>query len=155
MIARKSLQDKYTSNLTVLKTADYYWYAVVKLAGLPRIVCIEDWKIGTGGFRYVKCRMMLSKDTVWLEETNILQYVHPPRNLAKPTPIDLFDEVRLSDYSKAEIVAIHGDMLTVIDCDEPDTEPRYLPRWHVQYVTKPSGYSEWLNATSVTEMAAS
>jgi len=154
MFAEKQA-NKHVSNLTVLKPADHYWYAIVKLAGLPRIVCIEDWKIGAGGSTYVKCRMMLSGDIVWLEQSNIVQYVYPPRNLAKPCPIDLFDEVRLSDYSKVEIVAIHGDMLTVIDCDDPDSEPRYLPRWHVQYVTKPSGYGSWLDATQVAEVAAS
>ncbi len=153
MYARKQVSK--TPNLTILKNSDYNWYAIVTLVGVPRIVCVEDWKIGAGGFTYVKCRMMLSGDTVWLEQSNIVQYVYPPRNIAKPCPIDLFDEVRLSDHKKAEIVAIHGDMLTVIDCEDDDAAPRYIPRWNILYVTQASGYSSWLDATQVEEVEAS
>lgn len=153
MYARK--QETKSSTLTVLKKSDAYWYAIVNLAGIPRIVCVEDWRIGAGGFTYVKCRMMLSGDTVWLEQSNILQYVYPPKNLAKPCEIDLFDEVRLSDHSKAEIVAIHGDLVAVVDCEDQDTAPRLIERWHILRVTQKSGYSEWVNATQIAEMAIS
>lgn len=146
--------NTYVNNITVLDKTDRYWYAIATLAGVPRIVCIEDWKIGAGGFTYVKCRMMLSGDVVWLEESNIIRYVEPPSNLGKPCEIDLFDEVRLSDLSRGEIVAIHGDLVVVIDTTDENADARLIERWHVLYVVEKSNFSEWLDATRIEAAVA-
>lgn len=132
MIARK-YQTTQPPQLRILEAAATTppgfdsWYAVVKIAGEPRIVLIDDIADRTG-FTYVKCILMLSGNVVWVEESNLLMWVWPPAQLPKPCPIRLYDYVRLTSGKRAFILDIQGDLIRVVTEDEHVLQ---LARWDI------------------------